>query len=192
MSAQALADATGLTRSIITNIENGRRETVTLAELESISIALGVPPIALALPVDRPFDWVRTGDLNVSVLGLMSWWSGDVTLRDRTKAGIQASRLIQWGEQLGAQRASIQRDLDEAFHVADELQRARIVAALTRDDPVANFISDGTGAVLLEHVDESRRAYRVIAEQFELIGGVPPEVDPVAQWLQRRVAGKDG
>ncbi|WP_165906050.1 helix-turn-helix domain-containing protein [Agromyces badenianii] len=54
-SAQKLADAAELTRSVVTNIENGRRPDVTVSELLAISIALRVPPAALLFDVERPF-----------------------------------------------------------------------------------------------------------------------------------------
>lgn len=58
MSAQKLADATAelglpIARSVIANLESGRRETVTLPELVVLARALGVPPLLLVFPVGR-------------------------------------------------------------------------------------------------------------------------------------------
>ncbi|RBY94078.1 hypothetical protein DQ244_01570 [Blastococcus sp. TBT05-19] len=58
MSAQKLADATAelglpMARSVIANLESGRRETVTLPELFVLARALGVPPLLLVFPVGR-------------------------------------------------------------------------------------------------------------------------------------------
>lgn len=56
MSAQQLADATAalghpLPRSVIANLESGRRETVSVAELLVIARALRVPPLVLVFPI---------------------------------------------------------------------------------------------------------------------------------------------
>ncbi|MFF1574122.1 helix-turn-helix domain-containing protein [Leifsonia sp. NPDC058292] len=55
-SAQKLAEESGLSRSVITNIENGRKEDVTVRELLAMSEALRVPPAALMYPIDRPLQ----------------------------------------------------------------------------------------------------------------------------------------
>ncbi|RAJ61707.1 helix-turn-helix protein [Streptomyces sp. Amel2xB2] len=56
MSAQALSDRTtelGMTipRAVISNLENGRRTSVSVAELLVLAAALDVPPAALVFPV---------------------------------------------------------------------------------------------------------------------------------------------
>jgi transcriptional regulator with XRE-family HTH domain len=56
MSAQQLSDATGglVSRSVIANIESGRRTDVSIDELFYLAHALGVNPMGLALPIDTP------------------------------------------------------------------------------------------------------------------------------------------
>lgn len=56
LSAQALSDRCAelgysMPRSVLANLENGRRENVTLAELLILGKALGVPPSLLVFPV---------------------------------------------------------------------------------------------------------------------------------------------
>jgi transcriptional regulator with XRE-family HTH domain len=56
MSAQALADRCeqlgfAIPRPVLSNLENGRRESVSLAEVLVLAAALDVPPIELALPL---------------------------------------------------------------------------------------------------------------------------------------------
>jgi transcriptional regulator with XRE-family HTH domain len=56
MSAQQLADATAelghpVARSVIANLESGRRDTVSVAEIVVLARALGVPPLLLVFPV---------------------------------------------------------------------------------------------------------------------------------------------
>jgi len=79
ISGQQLADASEklgfpLKRSVLANLENGRRETVSVAEVLALAYAIGVPPIMLLLPfgaadtievlpgqhvpVGEAFDWL--------------------------------------------------------------------------------------------------------------------------------------
>jgi transcriptional regulator with XRE-family HTH domain len=57
MTAQQLSDALGgeLSRSVIANIESGRKSDVTVDQLLALAWALGVPPAILALPVEDPY-----------------------------------------------------------------------------------------------------------------------------------------
>lgn len=61
LTARELAERAGLglTRGIITNIENGRKTDITVDQLLAISTVLGVPPVMIALPVDRPYEYVQ-------------------------------------------------------------------------------------------------------------------------------------
>jgi len=54
MSAEELAEAVGMTRSVIANLENGRKDDVTVKQLFALSNALGVPPVTLAIDVNDP------------------------------------------------------------------------------------------------------------------------------------------
>jgi transcriptional regulator with XRE-family HTH domain len=58
MSAAELAERAGhgLTRSVIANLESGRKSDVSVLQLFAISATLGVPPIRLLIDIERPFD----------------------------------------------------------------------------------------------------------------------------------------
>jgi transcriptional regulator with XRE-family HTH domain len=64
MSARELSEATGgeLSRGMIANIERGAKTDVTIDQMFALSAALGIPPVALALPVDEPRRFVRIID----------------------------------------------------------------------------------------------------------------------------------
>lgn len=69
LSAQKLADRTGcgLTRGVIANIESGRKKDITVDQLIALSSVLGIPPVALALPLDTPNRFIRmTGQADES------------------------------------------------------------------------------------------------------------------------------
>ncbi|MGC7152982.1 helix-turn-helix domain-containing protein [Paenarthrobacter ureafaciens] len=57
MTAQQLSDALGgeLSRSVIANIESGRKSDLTVDQLFALAWVLGVPPVVLALPVEDPY-----------------------------------------------------------------------------------------------------------------------------------------
>lgn len=68
LSARELAEraGTGLTRGVIANLESGRKSDLTVDQLLAISATLGVPPMALALPIDRPFEHIDISDGTVA------------------------------------------------------------------------------------------------------------------------------
>jgi transcriptional regulator with XRE-family HTH domain len=62
LSAQELAEEAGMSRSVIANIENGRRDDITVTELLVISRALRVPPVAILFDVRKPLAPVPSPD----------------------------------------------------------------------------------------------------------------------------------
>lgn len=79
VSAHELADmaGAGLTRAIIANIESGRRTDIGVAHLYAIAWALGVSPIALIYPIDRPDFRMQLPDgQDRSVRELIAWSRG--------------------------------------------------------------------------------------------------------------------
>lgn len=61
MSAQDLSDNLGgeLSRSVIANIESGRKTDITVDQMLAIAWVLDIPPVALALPLHEPFRHVQ-------------------------------------------------------------------------------------------------------------------------------------
>ena len=57
-SARQLADATdgALTRDTVANIENGRRTDVSVRQFLAIALALRIPPTALLIDFEHPFE----------------------------------------------------------------------------------------------------------------------------------------
>ncbi len=65
MSAEQLAERAGLglTRSIIANLENGRKQDVTVRQLMALALALGVSPADLQFDIRRrPYELVEIGE----------------------------------------------------------------------------------------------------------------------------------
>lgn len=87
-SAQWLADRTAelghpISRAAITNLENGRKTGVDVAELLVLAAALKVPPAALLYPnvPDGPVE-VLPGQI-VTSLDAVQWFSGEELLDER-------------------------------------------------------------------------------------------------------------
>lgn len=63
LSAEALSRRVpGMSRAVIANIESGRKRDVTVDELIALAWALDVPPVVLALPIERPEAFIQTSD----------------------------------------------------------------------------------------------------------------------------------
>lgn len=82
MSAEDLADAagTGLTRSIIANLENGRKADLTVQQLLAVAFVLRVSPVDLVFDVRDPYQRVRLGDaagLHPAQWLAHRWFGGD-------------------------------------------------------------------------------------------------------------------
>lgn len=51
-----------ISKGVIANIETGRKRDLTVDELITISWALGVPPLAIALPIESPDTQIKVAD----------------------------------------------------------------------------------------------------------------------------------
>ncbi|MEU0272300.1 helix-turn-helix transcriptional regulator [Streptomyces sp. NPDC006307] len=82
MSAQQVSDACGrlgvdLPRTVISNIENGRRGNITMAEVVILAAALGVPPTVLAFPVGYEAEVEYLPGKTGTPLEAADWWNGE-------------------------------------------------------------------------------------------------------------------
>ncbi|SDY84775.1 hypothetical protein SAMN05661080_04795 [Modestobacter sp. DSM 44400] len=119
MSGQQLADATAtlghpLPRSVIANLESGRRDTVSVAELLVLARALEVPPLQLVFPIGREaMNEVLPGTVIPTWLAAQ-WFTGE-------EAFPAALRDGGWGlstKEMSAWKASVPllfRELDKLY-----------------------------------------------------------------------------
>lgn len=87
MSAQDVADATvklgyPIQRSVIANLENGRRSGVDLAELYILAKALDVPPVALLVPAGEAGEMEILPGQTYSTDDALQWITGETMLDD--------------------------------------------------------------------------------------------------------------
>ncbi|MFI7496241.1 helix-turn-helix domain-containing protein [Kocuria sp. M4R2S49] len=86
MSAQTLADlceARGIPmkRTSIANLENGRRDSVTVTDLMAIAAALEVPPVTLMFPTDQAGLEVEVLPNNSAMtFDALTWFTGETTI----------------------------------------------------------------------------------------------------------------
>lgn len=175
MSAQALADATErlghpIQRPVLTNLENGRRASVTVAELFTLARALGVPPVALIAPlVDGEPVEVLPGEM-VPAWDGAGWFDGDLLPPESAPAEgtVAAAILDAYDLRFRYQIAQIQ--LNDATRRAGQLQGA------AREDAIENL------AVYVDRVDSLREA---MVRQG--VRGVPPVTNPAALLREGRI-----
>lgn len=103
LSARQLSDKIGgmLSRSVIANIENGRKTDLTVDQLIALSWALDVPPVALALPLDEPWRFIRIVDSEDELVleravNSVLWFidQGEMPMTEREKARSSAGRVL--------------------------------------------------------------------------------------------------
>lgn len=85
LSAQQLANECAslgypVPRSVLANLESGRRETISLAELLVLSAALRVPLLLLLFPVGRTERIAPLPNIDVSPWDALQWAVGNRTL----------------------------------------------------------------------------------------------------------------
>lgn len=85
MSGQQLADATAalghsVPRSVIANLESGRRETLSVPELLVLAEALNVPPLLLVFPLGRQSAMEVLPGVDADPWAAARWFAGENVL----------------------------------------------------------------------------------------------------------------
>lgn len=193
-SAQKLADESGLTRSVITNIENGRREDLTVNELLAISVALGMAGIAIMLPIDRPFGVVEIAGTQIEVESLRSTFAGEsVVLQSSGKpsaAGAQARELIRLGDQADALYWKVVHGLNALKGALSPSEMRELSDAIT-DRRISSLYAEDTQERVLALVSDMR-SYVTAHDAFERIGGVGKSMPPWRRWIEAQGGVNDG
>lgn len=103
MSAEELAEKAGfgLTRSIVANLENGRKDDLTVRQLMAIALVLHVSPADLIFDVTKPFhEIVLTGgegfEARASTWLAREWFGGSTDVRS-LNAHVDGSPAVDQG-----------------------------------------------------------------------------------------------
>lgn len=137
MSAQALANRCeelgyGVPRSVITNLENGRRDTVTVAELLIFGAALSIPPLLLLYPVGELDAQDVLPDRELAPIVGFDWASGGAPLPDQDMNAFHEAARVIW--LFGNHRINVEQLVDarlnppEASDAAKLAEHARLVS----------------------------------------------------------------
>ncbi|TFC85799.1 XRE family transcriptional regulator [Cryobacterium sp. TmT2-59] len=102
--AAAIANP-AITKSTIQNVESGRKADLSVMQLLDISKALGIPPVALVVPINQPFDRARIPGASEAVSQMTNWelveW---LTMREeggtRTSLGLWIGNVMTQIERL--------------------------------------------------------------------------------------------
>lgn len=121
MSAQDLSDRCAelglpIARPVLSNLENGRRESITLAELVVLARALDVAPVLLVAPVGREATVEILPGREATAFGAMLWFAGEAELVDDEYGSGEPSLLAE-GLEEGANPAQIYRAYVREMHM---------------------------------------------------------------------------
>lgn len=127
MSAQQLADRCAqlgfpLHRSVIANLENGRRPTVSVAELLVLAEALGVPAARLLIPLDN-------GDVETLPGRPVNPWTA---LRSFTGDNTPEMELLRRHDKAAADLAAYLTDLERGRRDGRQLSLDNFLVTATR------------------------------------------------------------
>ncbi|MFC7927686.1 helix-turn-helix domain-containing protein [Microbacterium laevaniformans] len=167
LSAEQLADLAGLTRSVVANIENNRRSDITVTELIALSRALDIPPLALMLPLERPFDQQVVGRWSYNVGGLAQLFRSGSTASS-TGASARAEAVLRTSASLYTAASRVMDARQEIFHVARawgfQSQMDELAAALDSGESfswaIASSLSRRIGRETKDRADEVDALFR--------------------------------
>jgi transcriptional regulator with XRE-family HTH domain len=145
MSAQQLADRTAelgmpIPRSVLANLESGRRETVSAAEVIVLAAALNVAPIELICPAGFDQQIEMLPGRTIDPLSAMRWYTGELkletdgaatTLRQAARDEQSSTYLVEYHEELINRLRS--REGEVARAIADVHEASAKEAAASKD-----------------------------------------------------------
>lgn len=200
LSAQKLADQTGLTRSIVANIESGRRSDLMFSELIALSDALRVPVAAIVYPVEKPYSLVSVGRYTETVAHAVESLVGlgDSDVWSSTPAGELTSDLLDLGRMIAASRSrlyALRVDIHIRAAERNALDEIAVLLDLgeAAETPTIREIVTRTGdnrlhAIIRQHDLELARCGD-LERQFRKLNGDPGVTDSTAEtWAQTEFA----
>lgn len=134
-SAQWLSDRTKelgyeVTRSVISDLENGRRRYVTTAELIVLAAALNTSPVNLVYPGPYQNIVEILPGRGAGEFIAAQWFSGIYSYLGNTEMGSAEDPAEQW--RANTETLYQWRDLDELMTTRDEMDNPEHIAVLNR------------------------------------------------------------
>ena len=179
MSAQDVADGCTklgypIPRSIIANLENGRRASVDLAEVLILAKALDVPPVALLVPAGQTGAMEILPGQTYSTDDALQWITGETMLDDEPEEDTVEERF----DEIRRHRQAV-HNLLKSVSRAEEYRRG---AAMTRDRPTRDANLELV-ARLDEFVSEQSRSLQDFRATMRAKGIQPPTLPPTLNHL---------
>lgn len=152
LSAQQLSDKIWgeMSRAVIANIESGRKSDITIDQLLAIAWALDIPPLALAVSAETPFERISivNGDEDavLPIYDLVAWLTNSESLQDvaMVPPDVQQAAAI-----LAQVTLVASATLSSNMHHLRLLERLRAVGQPASADRV-NELRDGIQGTLKE------------------------------------------
>ena len=167
LTAQQLADRCGvpsITRVVIARLENGRRGSVSTAELQVLANALGVPPVLLLFPLGRAGTVEVLPGRDVDPWAAIEWFTGNSDDPGDLAAPPQLgarSPIVLWAEYLRcAALIPVQQKWLDDFEA--------------QGDPALKIAADSQAQSLAVNISALRRIREVMQET----GLTPPPLHP--------------
>lgn len=174
MSAQRLADELAelgapMERSVLAGLENGRRRTVSVAELIAFGKVLDVAPLALVYPVEDedPIE-VLPGQF-ADVVAASKWFAGDTPFPDEAE-GLTEAQQWAWADDAAALSQLRKHDRYVQLMLTF-LAAGRKASAVVPYDPQVSGELNSVADVVARAVRASRDALRAR-------GLTPPPLPP--------------
>jgi transcriptional regulator with XRE-family HTH domain len=139
MSAQQLADRCAelgmeIPRAVISNLENGRRTSVTVAEVLVLAAALDVPPAALVFPVGYAERTEALPGAKVPPFEAVTWLGGEEFAKtpgiDETDKA-ESFHDLRWPSKHPGEAVHVYRDIDRM--AKEGLDHANRASRMRRD-----------------------------------------------------------
>lgn len=170
MSARRLADRCeelGMTipQAVLANLENGRRESISVAELVILAQALDVPPTLLVAPVATAEAIEVLPGHKADPMDVVEWFAGDARFV-QTRTGLSAKEL-HWTDEGPAGYVQLYR------------HHSLLVRSLQAEITLGNYVPGEAGSVK-EDVDagpgELRLVRRAMRDEGLRVPELPPEL----------------
>ncbi len=164
MSVQRLADRTAelgmpIPRSVLANLESGRRETVSVAEVLVLAAALNVAPIELMCPVGFDKETEMLPGSMMDPLHAMRWFTGELKL-DISGDGAWTMRTPSSGERSSANLLKYHDQLLSKLDSEEAKAREALRAVADAVGEEADESARGAARDLMIRVEEWREFIR--------------------------------
>lgn len=184
MSAQQLADATAalghaVPRSVIANLESGRRDVVSVAELLVLARALEVPPLLLVFPIGSASTVEVLPGVHAPTWPVARWFTGEGRFPTRTPdGGWEPADIDRWGDEATALFRNQQGLISDWRRFRGHASTVRKMLESGDPEKVEQFRDDvGRNDVAAIRAEEQLRTTRQIMRRVGLDPGpLPPEL----------------